>query len=314
LEQAKGHGSMDSPDLKQPVRQLVTRGNGVFIEQDYLVPMLLKDEIRVRAIMTGVCRSDIDMMTGDFTLLPTEMHGHEGLGQVIAVGNDVDDCGIGDYVATRGEPAYADIYNCKKGTYCVVPEAHPDYIIEPVACAVNMELVCQQELTQRDGGRMLIIGTGFLARVFHQTVIEQGYDYQIDVIGKSNADYWGTEMLVDGSYAKYDVVVDLKGEDKIKFVKVNPNALVIMASAPHREYNFPLEDWLWNNVTIKMPSPRAETFHSAMKLATRMVAQGKIELDNVWTREYNRETNWQQAFSDALTRPEGYNRGYIKWD
>jgi len=305
---------MDSPDLKQPVRQLVTRGNGVFIEQDYLVPMLLKDEIRVRAVMTGVCRSDIDMMTGDFTLLPTEMHGHEGLGQVIAVGNDVDDCGIGDYVATRGEPAYADVYNCKQGTYCVVPEAHSDYIIEPVACAVNMELVCQQELTQRDGGRMLIIGTGFLARVFHQTVLEQGYDYEIDVIGKSNADYWGTEMLVDGAYAHYDVVVDLKGEEKIKFVKVNPNALVIMASAPHREYNFPLEDWLWNNVTIKMPSPRAETFHSAMKLATRMVAQGKIELDNVWTREYNRETNWQQAFSDALTRPEGYSRGYIKWD
>ena len=305
---------MDSQDLKQPVRQLVTRGNGVFIEQDYLVPMLLKDEIRVRAVMTGVCRSDIDMMTGNFTLLPTEMHGHEGLGQVIAIGNDVDDCGVGDYVATRGEPAYADVYNCKKGTYCVVPEAHPDYIIEPVACAVNMELVCQQELTQREGGRMLIIGTGFLARVFHQTVLEQGYDYEIDVIGKSNADYWGTEMLVDGTYVHYDVVVDLKGEDKIKFVKVNPNALVIMASAPHREYNFPLEDWLWNNVTIKMPSPRAETFHSAMKQATRMVAQGKIELDNVWTRGYNRETNWQQAFSDALTRPEGYSRGYIKWD
>ena len=113
-----------------------------------------------------------------------------------------------------------------------------------------MELVCQQELTQREGGRMLIIGTGFLARVFHQTVLEQGYDYEIDVIGKSNADYWGKEMLVDGTYVHYDVVVDLKGEDKIKFVKVNPNALVIMASAPHREYNFPLEDWLWSNVTI----------------------------------------------------------------
>jgi threonine dehydrogenase-like Zn-dependent dehydrogenase len=304
---------MDSQDLKQPVRQLVTKGNGVFIEQDYLVPMLLKDEIRVRAVMTGICRSDIDMMTGDFTLLPTEMHGHEGLGQVIAVGNNIDDCVVGDYVATRGEPAYADVYNCKKGTYCVVPEAHPDYIIEPVACAVNMELVCQQDLVKRDGGKMLIIGTGFLARVFHQTIVEEGYDYEIDVIGKSNGDYW-REHLKRSTGSPYDVVVDLKGEDKIKFVKVNPNALVIMASAPHREYNFPLEDWLWNNVTIKMPSPRAETFHSAMIQATRMVAQGKIELDNVWTRGYNRETNWQQAFSDALTRPEGYSRGYIKWD
>ena len=31
---------------------------------------------------------------------------------------------------------------------------------------------------------------------------------------------------------------------------------------------FDFGDWLWNNVTIKMPSPRAETFHDAMKLAT----------------------------------------------
>jgi threonine dehydrogenase-like Zn-dependent dehydrogenase len=254
------------------------------------------------------------MMTGDFTLLPTNMHGHEGLGQVIAVGNDIDDCVSGDYVATRGEPAYADIYNCAKGTYCVVPEAKPEYIIEPVACAVNMEMVCHDELKQRDYGKMLIIGTGFLAKVFHQTVLQSSdYSYDISVLGKSNADYWGNALVNIGQDG-YDVVVDLKGSNIIKDVKVNPNAMVILASAPHREYNFPFEDWLWNNVTIKMPSPRAETFHNAMKSATKMVSQGKINLDNVWTNSYNRETNWKQGFSDALNRPANYSRGYIKWN
>lgn len=298
----------------QPVRQLFTDGTGEFFEKDYLVPMLLRDEIRVRSVMTGICRSDVDMMTGDFTLLPTNMHGHEGLGQVIAVGNDIDDCVSGDYVATRGEPAYADIYNCAKGTYCVVPEAKPEYIIEPVACAVNMEMVCHDELKQRDYGKMLIIGTGFLAKVFHQTVLQSSdYSYDISVLGKSNADYWGNALVNIGQDG-YDVVVDLKGSNIIKDVKVNPNAMVILASAPHREYNFPFEDWLWNNVTIKMPSPRAETFHNAMKSATKMVSQGKINLDNVWTNSYNRETNWKQGFSDALNRPANYSRGYIKWN
>jgi threonine dehydrogenase-like Zn-dependent dehydrogenase len=298
----------------QPVRQLFTDGTGEFFEKDYLVPMLLKNEIRVRSVMTGICRSDVDMMTGDFTLLPPNMHGHEGLGQVVAVGNDIDDCVKGDYVATRGEPAYADIYNCAKGTYCVVPEAKPEYIIEPVACAVNMEMVCHDELKQRDYGKMLIIGTGFLAKVFHQTVLQSSdYSYDISVLGKSNADYWGNALVNIGQDG-YDVVVDLKGSNIIKDVKVNPNAMLILASAPHREYNFPFEDWLWNNVTIKMPSPRAETFHNAMKSATKMVSQGKINLDNVWTNSYNRETNWKQGFSDALNRPANYSRGYIKWN
>ena len=310
---------MDSSDLKQPVRQLYTKGTGRYYEKDYLVPMLLKNEIRVKTIMTGVCRSDIDMMIGDFNLLPTQMHGHEGLGEVVAVGNDIDDCNVGDYVATRGEPAYADMYNCAKGTYCVVPEAKPEYIIEPVACAVNMEAVCADELTKRNDGNMLIIGSGFLAKVFHQTLLEFDYEFSIDVWGNANQDWFDphvNEQFLNGSKPNktYDVIVDLKGESKIANVKVNPNALVILASAPNRQYNFPLEDWLWNNVTIKMPSPRAETFHDSMKWATYAIQTGKIELDNVWTKGYNRETTWGQAFEDGYRRPANYSRGYIEWN
>lgn len=303
---------MDTPNLEQPVRQLFTDGTGEFFEKDYLVPMLLANEIRVEAVMTGICRSDIDMMNGDFALLPTNMHGHEGLGRVIAVGNNVDDCNVGDYVATRGEPAYADVYNCSRGTYCVVPEAHPDYIIEPVACAVNMELVCREELQQRDNGKMLIIGTGFLAKVFHQTIEGMNYDFDIDVVGKSSPEYWG-DSLSKGT-DNYDVIVNLKSTDQVCRAKTNPNALIIMGTVPDPEGVNSNADWLWNNITIKMPSPRAETFHDAMKLATRLVAQGRIELDNVWTKSYNRSTNWQQAFTDANNRPENYQRGYILWD
>lgn len=66
---------------------LATEGNGFFYETEYHVPPLTEDEICVRAVMTGVCRSDIDMMQGNFGPLPLHMQGHEGLGQVIGIGD-----------------------------------------------------------------------------------------------------------------------------------------------------------------------------------------------------------------------------------
>ena len=41
---------MDTSNLEQPVRQLITDGKGKFEEADYLVPILTVDEIRVRAV------------------------------------------------------------------------------------------------------------------------------------------------------------------------------------------------------------------------------------------------------------------------
>jgi D-arabinose 1-dehydrogenase-like Zn-dependent alcohol dehydrogenase len=104
------------------VKLLKTTGNGKFIETTWLKPYMTDDEIEVRAVMTGVCRSDIDMMSGGFGPLPDNMQGHEGIGQVTQVGSLVKDIAVGDFVATRGEPAYADVYNVRAREYVKVPE------------------------------------------------------------------------------------------------------------------------------------------------------------------------------------------------
>ena len=49
---------MDTPNTGQSVRLLSTQGNGTFYETNYNLEPLDKLEIRVRAVMTGVCRSD----------------------------------------------------------------------------------------------------------------------------------------------------------------------------------------------------------------------------------------------------------------
>ena len=311
-----GDGLMDTPNTGQSVRLLSTQGKGTFYETNYKLQPLDMHDIRVRAVMTGVCRSDIDMMKGSFPLLPESMHGHEGLGQVVERGAGVQDwdCKVGDYVATRGEPAYADYYNCKPMTYVRVPDADPKYIIEPVACAVNIETFCQNELTEQqrqDRTRMLIIGSGFLAKVFYQCM--KSYSFNIDVWGYTDKEFW-EDKLVSEPNGSYDIVVDLKDTDQISYVQVNDNPLIILCSQKKVPMQTDLSDWLWKSATIKMPSPRAPCFHTSMRRAVSMVQQGDLVLDNVWTHSYNRDNNWRNAFMEALSRPGNYGRGYIKWD
>ena len=156
---------------------------------------------------------------------------------------------------------------------------------------------------------MLIIGTGFPIK-YSQPLIP--LDWDIDVWGSSDP-IIGEKICIQPNGA-YDIVVDLKDTKQVLDVEVNDNPLIILCSQKTEPIATDLSNWLWKSATIKMPSPRAECFHTSMRRAVSMVAQGKIELDNVWTQSYSRESNWQQAFIDAQNRPQGYGRGYIEWD
>lgn len=290
-------------------RVLATEGNGFFYETEYHIPSLNEDEICVRAVMTGVCRSDIDMMQGNFGPLPLNMQGHEGLGQVIGVGSSIQDINLGDYVATRGEPAYADIYNVRQNEYVQVPEAHPRFIIEPVACGINAVDVA--DISRDD--KVLIIGSGFLAWVAYHTLTKFKHCENVDVLGSSNIDLWKNKLLL-GTTKNYDVIIDLSGKYKLGIdIGLNNNAVIIDAvgKAVSKEE---AEQQLWKAVTTIKPSPRNENFYQCMKNAVWMIENGYLNVDSFWTRGYNRDTEWKQAFTDGVNRPNGYSRGYIKWD
>ena len=295
---------MDSPTVGSTVRALITDGNGAFYESTYVIPELQDGDILVKAAMTGVCRSDIAMMQGDFQLLPACMHGHEGLGINVVTG---------EYVATRGEPAYADYYVARKGTYVTVPELDSKYIIEPVACAINVVLNSLDELKKRQGEKLCILGTGFLARIVNETLKIMDLKFSdIDVVGNSNIKYWHL-LLHKPAECEYDVVIDLSERDTLMNINLAENALVIMAAEKHKQCATTFGNWLWKNVTMHFPSPRATTFIRAMRVAVTYIETGKLSIDNTWTRSYNRNTEWQQAFDDAVNRPDGYSRGYIDW-
>ena len=294
-------------------RILQTVSNGEFTETEYAITSLTSDEIRVRSVMTGVCRSDIDMMNGDFGPLPLHMQGHEGLGCVIDIGANINDVSVGDYVATRGEPAYADYYNVRHREYVPVPEAHPRYILEPVACGINVIHQPLREIAERagPGQRLLILGSGFLAWIAYNTIKLNHLDFEITVVGKSNKELWQDKLSNDYS-GTYDVVVDLSSSTYVFDCPiVNNEALVVFGAQKQVSTDF--GTLLWKACTMMFPSPRTNKFYDCMKQAEYWITSGDINIDKFWTKGYNRDTEWQQAFSDSNNRPAGYSRGYIYW-
>ena len=292
------------------VNVLQTTGNGYFTEVQWDKPEPTSNQIEVKAVMTGVCRSDIDMMQGNFGPLPLEMQGHEGLGIVTKVGSSVMNVKVGDFVATRGEPAYADFYNCKDKEFVVVPALDPKYILEPVACGINCIVPNFEEVVF---SKTLILGSGFLAWVVYNTLQSNFKDMDIDVLGSSNIELWGDKLLF-GTTDSYDNVIDLSGKYGLGTeINLNNNALIVDAvgKAVSKEE---AQIQLWKAVTTIKPSPRTPKFIDAMYQARWMIENGELNVDNFWTKGYNRATEWQKAFEDGLNRPEGYSRGYIKWD
>lgn len=299
-------------------RILYTDGKGSYVETLWRKPKHKENEISVRSVMTGICRSDIDMMQGKFGPLPLNMQGHEGLAQVIEVGKNIRDVEPGDYVATRGEPAFSDHYNVRQYEYVKVPAADPKYIIEPVACGINVVLQAMPLIRQKgNNSRLLILGSGFLAWIAYQTLkINQTVSCDIHVVGSSNIHLWNTVCTLDNKpRGQYDVIIDLKNDlSVIEKNLLKPGGVWVVAAEKHGTITTNFDKFLWNATNIICPSPRSDTFFYNMHTAVTWIKEGKIDIGDFWTKGYDRATEWQQAFEDGVNRPKGYSRGYLKWD
>ena len=95
------------------VKILHTEGKGNFQEGDFELSDIKDTQIRVKSIFTGVCRSDIDMMNGNFGPLPLSMQGHEGLGKVLEVGSARGEGGFGDCAFSPGPASQRS--HCARG-------------------------------------------------------------------------------------------------------------------------------------------------------------------------------------------------------
>lgn len=286
-------------------------GDSTVSLQKWNKPERTEDQVTVRSVLTGICSSDVAMFNGGMDLLPDCMHGHEGLGEVMSVGKNVSTAKVGDFVATRGEPAFSEYYNVRDGEFVVVPEASPKYILEPTACSVNIA----DKIGKVGNKSLLIIGSGFLARVVYQVLEYNNKDKirNATVLGGAYSEWWkgkNVKTRMD-SQDKFDIVVDLSSDiNHFDADVLNDDGHYLMCA--EKQGNVDFAPFLWKSVRVDLPSPRTKTFYNSMVKANLLVQKQIIVVDDMWGRAYPFE-DAQNAFENRTNNIDR-NRTYIKWD
>jgi 2-desacetyl-2-hydroxyethyl bacteriochlorophyllide A dehydrogenase len=166
------------------------------IEQVDLQPRdleIAEDEVLVKSHMSGICGSDKNLYQGIVPPgggLNTEMRkafvypffiGHEGAGEVVAVGNAVRKLAVGDRVMSFGWiETCSEYFKAVEADLEIVPQGLDMDLAslgEPTACAVFSALNSGVQL----GDTVAVVGMGFAGQIIAQAAKKKGAHRTIGV-------------------------------------------------------------------------------------------------------------------------------------
>src|SRR4051794_5672918 len=124
------------------------------------------DEVQIRALACGICAWDVHVFKNgvDWPTGP----GHEGVGQVVAVGDRASRFKEGDWVTGMGM-GFTEVCNMPHYNLHAIPHSDDrpeDWIVEPVSCIVTGIDHC----ALRAGDRIAVVGAGFMGLMFVQAL------------------------------------------------------------------------------------------------------------------------------------------------
>ena len=170
------------------MKTLHTNGNRDIAEYDITLPKMRDDQIKIKTAFCGVCRSDVAAYAGWEKAMPFGMQGHEGVGTVVEVGSDIKHLQVGDFVSSWSDPAYGDYYYATEGECVKIPELHKKYILQPVACAINIIKKTLNFYDYKSSDEILLIGSGFMSLIIGQYLKKLNINHL--VCGSSNKEEW----------------------------------------------------------------------------------------------------------------------------
>lgn len=153
----------------------VMRGEGRVQLERVPVPRPGAKEVCVRLEGCGVCASNLPVWAGrpwfNYPMDPGSP-GHEGWGEIAALGDEVDDFKVGERVALLSGRAYAGYDVADAEAIARIPANAEDMLLpgEPLACAMNIFRRSQIEPDQW----VAIVGVGFIGALLVQLAANAG--------------------------------------------------------------------------------------------------------------------------------------------
>jgi threonine dehydrogenase-like Zn-dependent dehydrogenase len=200
------------------MREAVLTCDG-FQLRDRPVPVAGPGEILVRSLALGICEGDLFHYRTRATLGNESLAlGHEGTGEVAALGEGVDGLAVGQRVTTLGGP-YAEFYIAPAGVATRVPGDVDATLAlgEPLACCVH----ASTRFGIKPGDRVALIGCGFMGTMcMHLTRMQGAAEivvFEPVAWRRENAIAWGADSAFDpgtldvAAMGLFDVILEATG-------------------------------------------------------------------------------------------------------
>lgn len=290
-------------------------------------------EVLVRLQGCGVCASNLPAWAGqpwfDYPL-QAGSPGHEGWGEIHAVGSQVADWQVGDRVAMLSGNAYAQFDVAPATAIARVSEAFRDRPMpgEPLACAMNIF----RRSDVRSGQTVAVVGVGFIGALLIQLAHRAGAEvialsrrpFALQVArncgaesvietGDRDAAIGAVQEIVGG--AGCERVIEAAGEqstlDIASAISAEGGRLVIAGYHQDGPRQVDMQQWNWRGLDVinaheRDPAVAARGLREAMSA----VDSGSIDPFPLLTHEFSLG-QLGAAFQAMQQRPDGFLKATV---
>ena len=321
-------------DKKKTMRTAVLCGPGSIRLSKTDIPCPGPRDVRVRLEGCGVCGSNLAPWQGrPWFQYPFEdgAPGHEGWGEIDAVGNEVTTCRIGDRVAVLSYHAFAEFDLARETSVVRLPNSlkKKPFPGEALGCAMNVLNRCRLE----PGETIAVIGVGFLGALLTSLAVSSG----IRVIAISRrefaleiASHYGAsatvpmcnheqiirdvKLLTDGNLC--DCVIEAVGAEwplNLAGELTKERGRLVVAGYHQdgpRQVNMQL--WNWRGLDVINAHERDQAIYvRGMQEAVEAVALGKLDPTPLYTHTFAFD-RINDAFTTMSQRPDRFMKSFLK--
>jgi NADPH:quinone reductase len=321
------------PSLVRTHRAAVIIKPGVVELHDLPVPPMPHRHVRVRVTHCGVCSSSVPTWEGRPWFrypLPPGALGHEAIGVIESIGNDVDGWNVGDRVAYIGERGFAEYEVVPVETLFALPPQLGDtlFLAEPLACTMNV----YRRAGIKPGDTVAIVGIGFLGTLLTQLALHGGA--RVIGIGRRDsslepARLFGAECiaatdaqtiiqqvarLTDAKLC--DVVIEATGHQEpldlaSQLTRIR-GRLVIAGYHQDGLRQVNMQLWNWRGIDVINAHERDPSIYlEGMQLALDAVEQGRLVTTGLITHRFPLD-QLATALTMTATRPPGFVKAVIE--
>ncbi len=291
-----------------------------------------RGEVLVKVEGCGVCGSSLPVWQGrpwfDYPL-EGGMPGHEGWGEVVAVGPGVSRVEVGDRVGTLAQRAFAEYDIAGEGEVERIPERLRDADVpaEPLACVMN--IFARSDI--RAGQTVVVVGAGFIGLLLIQLSAEHGA-HVVAVSRRSSsldaATKFGAKYTFQSDAAKvHDEVMALtenRGAERVieaagsqesldlaSGLVAERGRLIIAGFHQDGPRQVDLQSWNWRGIDIVNAHERdPKQYLAGMRAALAAMERAELRPSGAFSHRFGL-SEIQQAFEALENKPDGYLKSLV---